>query len=317
MADPDPDPRSSKPASERRLPNFPVDRGKSRAAFRSMLAAIFLTAFKTVVGLATGSLGILAEALHSALDLVAALMTYLAVRFSNLPPDDEHQYGHGKIESLSALVETLLLVVTCAWIIHEGVDRLLSKAVHIRANLWAFLVIITSIVVDYNRSRDLSRAAKKYKSQALKADALHFSTDIWSSGVVLFGLALVKLGEWTGTRSLFLRADALAALGVAFIVLWVSLRLGRETLDVLLDTAPKGLADRVAKEALAVEGVAGCTRVRVRDVGLNLFVDMVVYVPGSLPVEKAHALVSEVERRIQALHPDADVTIHYEPAPRS
>ena len=159
-----------KPAREKRI-----------VAATSVAAAVFLTGAKLIVGLMTGSLGILAEAAHSALDLVAAVITFFAVRISDRPADDSHPYGHGKVENLSALVETALLLLTCAWIVYEAVRRLFFADIAINPSLWAFLVIGLSIVIDFSRSRALSRVAKKYGSQALEADALHFSTDIWSS----------------------------------------------------------------------------------------------------------------------------------------
>jgi len=288
-------------------------RDKRAVALTSVLAAVFLTGLKTVVGLATGSLGILAEALHSALDLAAAVMTYLAVRIADRPPDEGHHYGHGKVESFSALFETLLLVATCVWIIHEAIDRLFFKDVAIEASVWAFVVMLTSIAIDYGRSRALLRAAREHRSQALEADALHFSTDIWSSLVVLLGLGLVKIGELSGHSPWLARADALAALGVALIVLWVSGRLGKDTIDVLLDRAPEGLAERIAEAATRVDGVVACRRVRARPVGPVLFVDMVVEVPRAMPLEQAHATISEVEARVRELHPQADIVVHFEP----
>ena len=173
---------------------------KQRAASSSVLAAVLLTALKLVVGILTGSLGILSEAAHSALDLVAALVTYFAVRLSDQPPDAEHQYGHGKIENLSALVETLLLLLTCVWILYEVVQRLFVETVEVEASVWSFVVMGISVVVDINRSRMLYRVAEKYDSQALEADALHFSTDIWSSLTVIGGLALVWLSDQLGSE---------------------------------------------------------------------------------------------------------------------
>jgi len=197
------------------------------------------------VGLLTGSLGILAEALHSGLDLVAALVTFFAVRLADRPPDDTHTFGYGKVENLSALIETILLLITCVWIIYEAIQRLVFRTVEIEASIWAFAVIILSIFVDVNRSRLLHRVAKKHHSQALEADALHFSTDVWSSSVVLLGLALVWLSDRLGPGWEFLvKADAVAALGVAVIVIWVSLQLGRRTVNVLLDATPPGLTAR-------------------------------------------------------------------------
>ncbi|MEJ2556675.1 MAG: cation diffusion facilitator family transporter, partial [Anaerolineae bacterium] len=175
-----------------------AEKEKRSAALSSVLAAVLLTGLKLVVGLLTGSLGILAEAAHSGLDLVAALVTFFAVRLSDRPPDKRHLYGYGKVENLSALVETLLLLVTCIWIIYEAIERLFFKSVEIEASFWAFGVMAVSIVVDISRSRILYRAARKHNSQALEADALHFSTDIWSSSVVIVGLALVWLSERLG-----------------------------------------------------------------------------------------------------------------------
>jgi len=164
---------------------------KREAALSSVVAALLLTGLKLAIGLLTGSLGILAEAAHSGLDLVAALVTFFAVRLSDRPPDEHHLYGYGKIENLSALIETLLLLITCVWIIYEAIQRLFFKSVEIEASIWAFAVMGISIVVDITRSRILYAAARKHKSQALEADALHFSTDIWSSSVVIVGLGLV------------------------------------------------------------------------------------------------------------------------------
>jgi cation diffusion facilitator family transporter len=169
---------------------------KRWAALSSVIAAVGLTGFKIIVGLTTGSLGILAEAAHSGLDLMAAVMTFLAVGISGKPADRNHLYGHGKAENLSALFETLLLLVTCFWILYEATHRLLFHPVALKVTFWSFAVMITSIVVDVSRSRILYRAARKYNSQALEADALHFSTDIWSSGVVILGLICVKISEW-------------------------------------------------------------------------------------------------------------------------
>src|SRR5512134_258644 len=144
----------------------PTESGEKRsAALNSLIAAVALTAFKVTVGLLTGSLGILAEAAHSGLDLVAAGMTFLAVRFAGRPADRSHLYGHGKIENLSALFETLLLLLTCAWIVWEAVHRLASSRIDVEVTAWSFIVMITSIVTDYSRSRVLTRVAKKYHSQ--------------------------------------------------------------------------------------------------------------------------------------------------------
>ena len=288
-------------------------REKQAAALRSLLAAVGLTAFKIVVGLATGSLGILAEAAHSGLDLVAAGLTFVAVRLSGRPADREHLYGHGKIENLSALAETLLLLLTCAWIVWEAVHRLRTHHTEIQVTVWSFVVMLTSIVVDISRSRLLSRAARKYHSQALEADALHFTTDVWSSSVVIVGLAAVKAGDWW-PRLLFLRnADAIAALGVSALVVWVSVRLGRRTLDALIDKAPEGMDQRIVAAVEGVEGVRNCHNVRMRYSGPILFIDLHVLVDGAQSLAHAHLLTETIEEVIRGFAPNADVTVHPEP----
>jgi len=201
-----------------------ADREKRFVAFSSVLAAVFLTAMKVAVGVSTGSIGILAEAAHSSLDLVAAVVTLWAVRSAGRPADPEHTYGHAKIENLSALFETALLLLTCLWIVYESIERLFFHPAHVEPTAWAFAVMSISIVVDVSRSRALARTAKKYGSQALEADALHFSTDVWSSAVVLLGLALVVVSHRTGVAWLA-KADAVAALVVAAIVVALSLNL--------------------------------------------------------------------------------------------
>ncbi len=286
---------------------------KKRVAFTSVVAAVFLTAIKIVVGVMTGSLGILAEALHSGLDLAAAVITWVAVHLSDKPADADHPYGHGKIESFSALFETILLFVTCGWVVWEAVQRLFFKDVHVVPSVWAFVVMGVSILVDFGRSRALLRVARKYKSQALEADALHFSTDIWSSVVVILGLIGVKAGEWFGYQDLFIRADAVAALGVAVIVFWVSWQLVKSTLDVLLDRAPKGFAGQVVELARTIPGVVDCRRVRVRHVGPTQFVDLILDVPRTMPLEKAHTITHQLEDLVREKHPQVDIVAHFEP----
>jgi cation diffusion facilitator family transporter len=283
---------------------------KRVVAATSVLAAIFLTSTKLVVGFFTGSLGILAEAAHSGLDLVAALITLFAVRVSDRPADATHPYGHGKVENLSALAETLLLLLTCIWIIYEAVHRLFFATVEVNPSLWAFLIMALSIVVDFSRSRALARIAKKYHSQALEADALHFSTDIWSSAVVIVGLALVKYGEYRGgDKSAFERADAIAALFVALIVVWVSIRLGRRAVDALLDRAPQGMAESISRLVEGIGGVKHVSRTRVRNVGNKIFVDLIVDVPRYLSLEESHQLTQQIQETVQTIAQDADVVI--------
>jgi len=289
------------------------DREKASVAAASAIAAVGLTAFKAIVGMMTGSLGILAEAAHSGLDLVAALVTYFAVRVSSRPPDLDHTYGHGKVENLSALIETGLLLATCAWIVYEAAHRLRYGSAEIDPSPWAFIVMGASIVIDFGRSRSLSRAAKKYRSQALEADALHFSTDIWSSFVVIFGLGCV----WTSQRYPSLKglknADSVAALGVSAIVIYVSWQLGRRTIDALLDRVPPGLSLDVQRAAGGVPGVTRVTRIRVREVGGRHFVEIGVDLDRKKAFERAGEISGEITREIQKLLPEADVIVHADP----
>jgi cation diffusion facilitator family transporter len=279
---------------------------KQSVALSSLLAAVALTTLKIIVGVTTGSLGILAEAAHSGLDLVAAAVTFVAVRISGRPADSGHLYGHGKVENLSALAETLLLLGTCAWIIREALHRLTTHQVEIEVTFWSFAVMATSIVVDVSRSRVLARTAKKYNSQALEADALHFQTDVWSSSVVIFGLVCVRLGWWQG-------ADAVAALCVSALVIWVSWQLGRRTIDALLDSAPEGMEERILAAVSGVPGVQDCHNIRLRYSGAVLFIDLHVLVDGRQSLFEAHALTETIENVIQEIVPQADITVHPEP----
>ncbi len=292
-------------------PQQTADREKHQAALTSVIAAVFLTVVKLVVGLLTGSLGILAEAMHSGLDLVAAAVTLFAVRVSGRPADREHTYGHGKVENLSALFETVLLLVTCVWIIAEAIQRLFFKQVPVEANFWAFAVMILAIVVDVNRSKMLYRVARKYDSQALEADALHFSTDIWSSSVVLVGLALVKLSDLLGIPWLA-KADAMAAMGVAVIVVYVSLQLGQRTVMALLDGVPASVRDQVVR-AVRVPGVVEVEQVRMRRSGPEAFVDVRLTVSRETSFEQAHQTAEAAQAAIQKVLPGADVVVQADP----
>jgi len=301
-------------ATKRRLIDEAAEREKLEVALVSLLAAVGLTALKLGVGLWTNSLGLLAEALHSGLDLMAAALTLWAVRMSARPADVNHTYGHGKFENLSALAETLLLLVTCLWIGKEAMERLFFKAeFQVDANIWAFLVVIVSVGVDYRRSRALRRAAKKYQSQALEADALHFSTDIWSSAVVLLGLLGVEAATWFGVPWLK-KADALAALAVALIVVWVSLRLGRKSIDDLLDAVPKDLQEKVRSLVAQVPGVEDVKQVRVRKSGAEIFADITLSVWHTVEFSKTHEIADQAEASLRRVLPGVDVIVHVEPA---
>jgi cation diffusion facilitator family transporter len=289
---------------------------KQSAAISTVLTAVFITAMKLVVGISTGSLGILAEAADSGLDVVAAVLTLAAVRVSDKPADETHLYGHGKVENLAALVETLLLLFTCGWIIWEAISRLFFKSVEIEANVWAFGVVLISMLLDINRMRALQRAAKKHRSQALEASALRFRTDIWTSSVVLAGLTLVRIQSWTGAPAFLLKADAVAGLGVAVVVLVMGVQLGKRAVDVLLDTAPKGLAAKIEDQVEGIGGVTECHQVRIRRAGARSFVDLVLEIEGGTSFELAHEITYRVEQMVCRLIPGADVLVHYEPSER-
>lgn len=286
---------------------------KQLVALSSAVAAFALTAFKIIVGFLTGSLGILAEAAHSGLDLIATALTAFAVKKSDKPADSGHHYGHGKVENVSAFFETTLLLFTCFWIISAAVHRMLSGKINIEVTVWSFLVMIISIFVDISRSRILYRTAKKFNSQALEADALHFSTDIWSSTVVILGLFFVKLHEWLRRYEFLHYADAVAAIIVALIVVYVSLKLGIRTINALLDSAPTGLDKRIINAVESMPGIMDCHQVRIRSLGHQYFIDLHIHVDGNMPLYRVHHLTEELESVIQKFLPNADVTVHPEP----
>jgi cation diffusion facilitator family transporter len=296
------------------MTNQNAKKDKRAAALSSVIAAIGLTTFKLIVGILTNSLGILAEAAHSGLDLVAAAMTYFAVRVSDKPADKEHPFGHGKIENLSALFETVLLLATSGWIINEAVDRLFFHPVKVEASFWSFVVMGFSIVIDATRSRILYKAAKKYNSQALEADALHFSTDIWSSSVVILGLIGLTVARYIPGLDWMHKADSVAALVVAIIVIYVSGELGWRTIAALLDTAPKGMPEKIESAAEAVPGVVDAHAIRIRPSGAHWFIDMHVTMDGNLTLTQAHAATEVIENAVQAIVSPSDVTVHVEPA---
>jgi cation diffusion facilitator family transporter len=279
---------------------------KEKAALGSIAASAGLTAAKAIVGLLTGSLAILSEAGHSLLDLAATILTYIAVRISGKPADAEHQYGHGKVESVAALAETALLFLLAAGVAFEAVQRLFGERVYsVEATAAAFAIIAISIVVDFFRARTLGRVAEKTSSQALEADALHFRSDMWSSVAVLIGLGGVALGySW---------ADAAAALVVAIFICIAGWRLGRRTIDALTDTAPAGVSERVAAIAQRVPGIVGVERVRARPGGAVLFVELAVGVNRTLPLDRVAAIKERLTRAIRAELPEAEVTITTEP----
>src|ERR1700685_4648462 len=287
---------------------------KRAAAGSSVLVAIVITGLKIAVGISTGSLGILSEGAHSALDLMAATITFFSVGVSDKPADADHQYGHGKVENFSAFVETGLLLLTCAWIIYEAAVRLFFRHIEIEPSPAAFAVMIFSMALDWWRSRVLGRIANKYDSQALEADALHFSTDIWSAGVVVLGLILVLLGrayhiDWLRD------SDPVAALFVAGVVVSVSWRLARRTIDALLDAAPPGVRSKIYDAVLRVDGVLEVDRIRIRRAGNRYFADLAVGLARTVTFQRSGQLATAVTDAVRGILPGADVTV--QPLPRA
>jgi cation diffusion facilitator family transporter len=288
-----------------------AEKGKKRAALLSVGSALLLLSLKTFLVLRTGSLGVLSEALHSGLDLIAAIITFLSVRMSDQPADERHPYGHGKFENFSAFVETGLLGLTALYIIYEAFARLFFRSVHIQPSVMAILILLVALSIDLTRARALRHAARRYSSEALEADALHFSTDVWSTLVVIAGIGLVWAGETWNVPSL-IYADALAALAVAAVILWVGSQLGRRTLDALLDAAPQGLQQEISRAVARIDGVLDVDRVRVRRAGNRHFVDATVSVARTASLEQVHALTDAIEKRIGEIVP-SDVMVHAEP----
>ena len=278
---------------------------KEQVALSSMAASAGLTIAKAIVGISTGSLAILSEAGHSLIDFGATVMTYVAVRISGKPADEQHHYGHGKVEAISALAETALLFLLSGIVIWEALKRLMEHEGHVvEATVWAFGVIIVSVVVDFFRARALTRVAHETQSHALEADALHFSSDLWSSLAVLCGLG----GVWLG----YAWADSTAAFVVAVLVCVAGWRLGKRTVDTLTDVAPAGAAELITTTAAKVPGVVRVDQVRARAVGETTFVDLAVAVSRTLPIDRVDAIRDAVAAALRAGMPGAEpvVTTH-------
>lgn len=278
---------------------------KQQVATFSMLASLALAVAKLAAGLLTGSLGILSEAIHSTIDFGATVVTWFAIRWSALPPDDEHTYGHAKIESVAALIETGLLFLTTAWIVWEAIRRLLGEPAHVEVTWWSMAIIAASIAIDFNRSRALARVAKKTSSEALEADALHFSSDMWSSTAVLLGLIAV----WFKVPA----ADSIAALVVSLFVALAGWQLGKRTMATLLDTAPHGATETARQIVLAHNGILALKLLRVRPAGPTLFMSVVVEVARTMPVDEMIALKEGIQRDLMNAFPQADATVTANP----
>jgi cation diffusion facilitator family transporter len=288
--------------------SHPEHNVKSRVAAISIFASAVMAAAKFVVGVAIGSLALISEALHSSVDLVATVVTWLVVQVSGKPADDQHHYGHGKIESLSALGVIAMLYVLAGGILVESWSRLREGAAPPTLSAIPFIVLLVDIAVNLWRARALHRTARDTKSQALAADALHFASDVLGSLAVIIGLALSGLGYAWG--------DAAAAIGVAVVISLLGLRLARSTVETLLDRAPEGVSEKAAAAIKAVPGVVGVERLRVRMVGPTHFIDAIVQVPRTYPIDR----IDEIKRRAQAAVTkaldDADLTFTAVPVAR-
>lgn len=290
---------------------------KRTTALQSVLAAGGITLLKILTGLATGSLGMLSEAAHSTVDLMASAITLFSVRVSDRPADDDHTYGHGRVESLSAFVETVLMLGSSVWIVSEALRRIArfsrGEALDLRQSIWPILVLLLSIAVDYTRSRQLARVAKESQSQALEADALHFGTDIWSSGAVLVGLAASFAGERFGVRALEL-ADPIAALLVSLIIMRVTYKLARETIDALLDATPPEMRRNMVEAIRGVEGVLFVDDLRMRRAGTHYFADVAIGMGRNTTFQRSEQIVFAATEAVQRLMPGTDVVIRTVPA---
>lgn len=289
---------------------------KRSAARVSLLAAIGITALKLITGLLTGSLGMLSEAAHSSVDMVAAAITLLSVRVSDRPADETHHYGHGKIENLSAFTEVVIMLGSCVWIVTEAVSRITSREhLTLRPSIWPFLVLLLSIAVDFSRSRHLHHVAQQSSSQALEADAIHFSTDIWSSLAVLLGLAASFAGTRLGIPALQM-ADPIAGLIVSIIILRVTWALGRRTVDALLDATPsesRAAIRELKRELDAMPGVLQVARLRTRRSGAEYFVDLTLGLSRNLTFQRTEQITRAATLAVERQLPGADVVIHTVP----
>ncbi len=289
---------------------------KRSAALRSVLAASGITLLKILTGLSTGSLGMLSEAAHSSIDLMASGLTLFSVRVSDLPADDDHTYGHGRVESLSAFVETVLMLGSSIWIIVEAVRRILrfhhGERLDLHPSIAPIVVLLLSIAVDYTRSRQLARVAQESHSQALQADALHFGTDIWSSAAVLLGLGASFAGKHFGIRALEL-ADPAAALLVSCIILKVTYTLARETIDALLDATTPEMRRQLVDAIRGVPDVLSVQDLRMRRAGARYFADVAIGIPRNTTFQRSEQIVLTATEAVQQVMPGTDVVVRTVP----
>jgi cation diffusion facilitator family transporter len=301
---------SSSRVTEPDLPSLAaISAEKRRVAWLSMTAAAAMTLLKIGAGLLSGSLGVLSDAAHSGLDLAGAALTFFSVNVSDKPADEDHTYGHGKVENLSAFSEAGLMALSCAWIVWEAISRIVYHTVNLHHSIWPALVLLASIGVDLWRSRQLRAVALRTGSPALATDAFHFASDIWATLAVLAGLGATWLGARFGIEALRY-ADPCAAILVSLLILLMAIRLGHEAMGALLDEIPRETRRRLVREAQRVDGVLAVERARVRRAGAGHFVDLTLAMPRRFTFEHTGELVNAATDAVQRVLPAADVVIH-------
>ncbi|MEO8445862.1 MAG: cation diffusion facilitator family transporter [bacterium] len=285
----------------------PITEKKVKVALHSLYAAVAITVIKLLAAYFSGSLAVLSEVFNSGIDIFVCLVTIISIKYSSRPPDEDHNYGHEKVENFSALFQVFILFITSAYIIYEAIQRIFSdRTVEVNISVWIFLALIVSMIIDFYRARILKKIARETKSNALEADALHFSSDILSSFVVIIGLILVYL-------NISKAADTIAALVVTGIIIYLGYKLSKKSIDSLMDRVPAGLYEKVKYETLLIKGVEKIKSYRIRSSGSKIYIDMTIFISRLVPFSKAHDIMDGVERKIHELIENADVVIHSEP----
>ena len=282
-----------------------INKRKINVAYTSVIGAIFIVTVKTIATVQSGSLAVLSELFHSSTDFIASLATIIAIKYSSKPPDNVHHYGHEKVESVSALFQVLILVGMCAYIFYEAVDRIINPHV-LSLNVFTFSAILICIFIDYSRAKALKRVAIETKSQALEADALHFSSDIWSSVVVLISMvfSLFNISRFF---------DPISAIIVAVIIIYTTFNITKKAFHSLMDGVPAGLTENIRKAISSVKEVESIESLRVRTSGSKIYVDMKILVSRLLSFANTHGIINRVESEVKSIVPESDIVIHYEP----
>ncbi|MBN1633736.1 MAG: cation diffusion facilitator family transporter [Ignavibacteria bacterium] len=281
-----------------------INKKKMKVAKVSLFVAIFIVLLKTSASIWSGSLAVLSELFHSSTDLIASLVTIISLKYSARPPDEDHHYGHDKIESFSALIQVLVLVFMCVYILYEAVSRIINPPSNVNIDYYSFLVISVCIVLDFTRSRALKKTARETNSQALEADALHFSSDILSSGVVLIGIALYYI------EPVF---DPIAAIIVSVIIIMITSKLTKKAYDSLMDKVPKGMYEKIKNVITSTEGIEGLKNLRVRSTSSKIFIDATVNVGRTKLFYETHEITEKIEDKIKKIAENADIILHTEP----